>query len=171
MLKTVGYKEAEKMFDNAGKQIKGIAIGFFITQIVVGILVAVTLFVISALADEDAVWIGCLLGGLFTLVATPFAAWFSALILYGFGEIVDTAIANRLNSDGEANIVSEAKPKSTPNAYFSSYKSTKTAPSKTAATSGPAAWTCTCGKVNPPYMSSCSCGKTAREIREMNKPQ
>ena len=63
------------------------------------------------------------------------------------------------------------KPKSTLNAYFSSYKSTKTAPSKTADTSGPAEWTCTCGKVNPPYMSSCSCGKTAREIREMNKTQ
>ena len=111
MLKTVGYKEVEKMFDNAGKQIKGIAIGFFITQIVVGILAAVILFVISALADEDVVWIGCLLGGLFTLVATPFAAWFSALILYGFGEIVDTAIANRLNSDGEASaapVVSQA---------------------------------------------------------------
>ena len=30
-------------------------------------------------------------------------------------------------------------------------------------------WRCTCGKVNPSYMSSCSCGKTAREIREMNK--
>ena len=93
------------MFDNAGKQIKGIAIEFFITQIVVGILAAVTLFVISALADEDAVWIGCLLGGLFTLVATPFAAWFSALILYGFGEMVDTAIANR---QGVASAVSKA---------------------------------------------------------------
>ena len=171
MLKTVGYKEAEKMFNNAGKQIKGIAIEFFITQIVVGILAAVTLFAISALADEDAVWIGCLLGGLFTLVATPFAAWFSALILYGFGEIVDTAIANRLNSDGEAAVVTEAKPKKALSSYFAGYKAEtklQTAPQ------GPAIngqWKCTCGKVNPPYMSSCSCGKTAREIREMNKTQ
>lgn len=27
-------------------------------------------------------------------------------------------------------------------------------------------WTCTCGKVNPQYMSTCSCGKSAREVRE-----
>lgn len=28
-------------------------------------------------------------------------------------------------------------------------------------------WTCTCGQVNPKYMSTCPCGKSAREVREM----
>lgn len=30
-------------------------------------------------------------------------------------------------------------------------------------------WTCTCGKVNPKYLVTCSCGKSAREVREMSK--
>lgn len=50
------------------------------------------------------------------------------------------------------------------------------APAPTSTPSAPAGvmkdgWLCTCGKMNPQYMSSCTCGKTAREIREMNKPQ
>lgn len=153
------------MFDNAGKQIKGIAIGFFITQIVVGILAAVTLFVISALADEDAVWIGCLLGGLFTLVAIPFAAWFSALILYGFGEIVDTAIVNRQEEKVKYVAPPAPKPQMAP---------TKTkAPAIKTVSSAPKArtsckphldqyigknWCCACGEILSQDEKECQCG-------------
>ena len=32
-------------------------------------------------------------------------------------------------------------------------------------------WKCTCGKVNPKYIVTCSCGKSAREVREQKNTQ
>ena len=159
-------------FSNAGGKIKSIICGIFRIEVILTLIAGIIMELIALIN------LICGNGGVFFLrmLAIPVGAalsigalWLFTLMLYGFGEIVDTAITNRLTSDGEAQVVAEAKPKQSLASYFSSYKAGKTAPSKPGNTVGPTEWTCTCGKVNPAYMSSCSCGKTAREIREMNK--
>ena len=161
-------------FGNVGKKIKAIIRGCFYAETGLVIL-SVVVLEIQALIDLLDTGYGEFFG--YMLLIPIIAAlsigilWLSTLMAYGFAEIVDTAVTNRLNSDGEANVVSEGKPKKTLTAYFSGYKAEGT---QQTAPQGPAIngqWKCTCGKVNPPYMSSCACGKTAREIREMNKNQ
>ena len=83
------------MFEDVGKKIKKVAEGYFITLTIIGIITGIVFFFIAADARKEEVWI---ISGLATMVITPFVAWLSSLILYGFGEIVDTAIINRNGS-------------------------------------------------------------------------
>ena len=80
------------MFEDVGKKIKKIAKGYFVASIILGFIIAIVLFVIAANSHDEVLWI---ISGLATMVIIPFVAWLSSLILYGFGEIVDTAIINR----------------------------------------------------------------------------
>ena len=162
-------------FGDVGKKLKDIIRVWFYVEVILTV-VAGAFFEVGALfkllfggGDTELFYIMLVLP--IGVVISILVMWLGTLPFYGFAEIVDTAVTNRLNSDGEANIVSESKPKKTLSSYFAGYKE-ETKPQT--APQGPAIngqWKCTCGKVNPPYMSSCTCGKTAREIREMNKNQ
>ncbi len=74
------------MFEDVGKKIKGVAKGWFALQCVAAFVSGLVLVI----EDEDMV--GAML---LIWVLGPILAWLSSLMLYGFGEIVDTAIINR----------------------------------------------------------------------------
>lgn len=80
------------MFENVGKKIKSVAKGYFITMTVIGVLTGIVLLIISFDSKYEELGV---ISGLLMMVVSPFVAWLSALKLYGFGEMVDTAIINR----------------------------------------------------------------------------
>jgi len=99
---------------------------------------------ISYLADGDYEhrnnWIGwvCLVGGLLSYVSS----WF----IYGFGQLVDDVNALRYERSKVELEKSDITAKET---------------LETLAGKG---WKCTCGKTNPSYTTSCSCGVNKRDI-------
>ena len=68
------------MFKDAGKKIKGIAKGMFVLLCVFG-------FLAGCVIIKESV------AGFIIWIVTPIVAWVFSLFLYGFGEIVDAAIA------------------------------------------------------------------------------
>ncbi|MBE6807389.1 MAG: hypothetical protein E7527_05210 [Ruminococcaceae bacterium] len=74
------------MFKNVGRTIKKVAKWVFAIQCFVVLVVG---FELMRQDDDLAGW------GLLLWIVGPLVAWLSSLLLYGFGEIVDTAIINR----------------------------------------------------------------------------
>lgn len=73
------------MFENAGMKIKTIAKVHLAIQAIASVIIG--LFLLT----EGETLIGdiCFLVGPIILVLGPFVSWVTALLLYGFGEIVD----------------------------------------------------------------------------------
>ena len=80
------------MFENAGKKIKKVAAGYFVVALIVGIVVGIVLSIVGLdrYDGDTLIWVGACM-----TIGAPILAWLSALLMYGFGEIVDTAILNR----------------------------------------------------------------------------
>ena len=74
------------MFENAGNKIKDFAKVWFGIQCAAAVIGGVVL--ISQYRGMGFI-------GLLIIIGGSFVAWIFSLLLYGFGEIVDTAIANR----------------------------------------------------------------------------
>ena len=71
------------MFKNVGKTIKGIAVATFILMCVSAFITGIAMMA----TDEDLIGYGFL-----TWIGGPVAAFIYSCFIYGFGEIVDTAI-------------------------------------------------------------------------------
>ena len=139
------------MFEDVGKKIKKVAKGYFITLTIIGIITGIIFFIIASYAYNEEVWI---ISGLVTIVVTPVVAWFSAIMLYGFGEIVDTAIISRRSG---ATTINASKPTQVKTA-----STTKTAPAKQPTKIDPRAfnpedcWMCkSCGTKNLNSRTTC----------------
>ena len=76
------------MFEDAGKQIKFVALVTFIVECAASVISGIALMA----SDDDLILLGLLI-----FVVGSLLAYVSGLIIHGFGEIVDTAIANRKN--------------------------------------------------------------------------
>ena len=92
------------MYDNIGGKIKGLAKASFIISTIAEVI---TGFVYCSI-DEDLI----LYGLLFMFVA-PIISWVSSWVLYGFGELIDTACEIEQNTRGGAK-KQEAQPKVDP---------------------------------------------------------
>ena len=143
------------MFENAGRKIKSIAKAWFVIQCVAAFVGGIA--VISA--DEDLVLLFLLiLGGGFLV------AWISSLLLYGFGEIVDTAIENRYVRKVAP------QPKTVVNCGNSGVQRVPTQPQAQStaphqAVAGSDSWVCpACKTKNLATRTTCwSCGKSVSE--------
>lgn len=78
------------MFDNAGEKIKAVAKPVFIIGTVVAECIGLIMLVAGL--DHSDILTLC---GIVTMAVGPLLFWLMALVTYGFGEIVDTAIMNR----------------------------------------------------------------------------
>ncbi|MBE6548373.1 MAG: hypothetical protein E7667_05820 [Ruminococcaceae bacterium] len=79
------------LFSNIGKKMKTLACISFIIIMISFIILGLSLIILS-INYSRGILFGC---GLFVIALSPVIAWLSALMLYGFGEIVDTAITLR----------------------------------------------------------------------------
>ena len=65
------------MFNNLGSKIKKISIAFFVVIILCGIIIAISCFSLSPIL------------GILILIATPFLAYLSIIVLYAIGQILE----------------------------------------------------------------------------------
>lgn len=82
----------DKFFANIGKKIMTVSKIFFVLLTIGGVITGI---VFMNWGDEE----GILLG-IGTVIASPFVAYLSTILLYGFGKLVDSAekIENKLNN-------------------------------------------------------------------------
>ena len=93
------------MYNNIGKKIKGLALGFFIVEALAAIIGAIALIA----DDEDLIPIGLLM-----IIFGPLVAWVSSWMLYGFGELIDKTsdiARNTAPTAAKYEIKSEPQPK------------------------------------------------------------
>ena len=152
------------MFDRPGEKIKNFALIFFGLMVLGGLISAITL-----MANES------FFLGLGVLLGTALSAYLSGLFLSGFGELIQSSEENEAHNreilailkNGGASHASPAAP---------------AAPAPVAAqpahaqvpVTGPTAgggvrlengwWRCVCGVENADYVSSCSCGRSKRDV-------
>ena len=87
--------------------------------------------------------------GIIWIVVGPISSWIGTFVLYGFGELIDrvTSIEYKVNILGET-------PEQNEGALSKLMRSNSV--SQTEENNG---WKCQCGRFNPMYVGTCSCGK------------
>lgn len=147
----------EVLFDDVGKKIKKMAIIVFWVEVVSCVILA------FCLGWERNYWGKTeFRAGIFfaLLIGGPLASYCSALILYGFGKLVDQisvlhTVGVSVDGDAASNIetVNAApSPVRTVDRVSDLINNPNQKP-------GGSTWLCSCGRCNPNYMSSCVCGR------------
>ena len=153
------------MFKNVGKTIKGIAVATFILMCVSAFITGIAMMA----TDEDLIGYGFL-----TWIGGPVAAFIYSCFIYGFGEIVDTAIINRKSDEPAAPakvpVVTQYKAQPVPKPAQVNHAPTPTKPQEPkedySAYLG-SKWCSGCGSMLPSTMTECSCG--CRYLGVINK--
>ncbi len=78
------------MFDNIGRKIKNIAIGVFVVEIISGISIGLSIGIKTEW--DNAFW------AIVVIISSPFAAWVSSVLLYGFGQLIENSDMLVVNS-------------------------------------------------------------------------
>lgn len=73
------------MFERAGEKIKNWATTSFYVETIIYVIGAIAMWIVSINDGVDYIW-----GGFVLLIFGPLSAYFTSLLLYGFGELVDT---------------------------------------------------------------------------------
>lgn len=121
--------------NNVGKKIKNL---IFVVMIIEIIACVITGIVVVCVAT-DIWWVG-----LSIAIAGSFFAWFSYILIYAYGELVDKAC-----------LIEEHLKKETSQKTNSCYSTEKVA--------GPNEWKCTqCGSINQNYVGTCGCGQSRK---------
>ncbi len=126
------------MFNNPGEKIKKLAVISFVCGIIISVILA------FALGETFPIIIAILLGG-------PLTAYISSLLLYGFGTLIVNTDSDADNTDSDADNTVSVKN----DALKENFESQNNA--RLMANGG---WTCSCGRVNASYVSTCACGKS-----------
>lgn len=132
----------DSWYENIGGKIK------FLAKVIaiLGAFLSIVFGIALMLWDED-----FLLTGLLIVVLGDIVSWILTWFLYGYGQLIEhTEKMSRYLQKmcGEV-----------PGTYSGSASSVGVNASGTAAPrSTPNSWKCTCGRVNPPYQTSCVCG-------------
>ena len=147
----------EVLFDDVGKKIQKMAIIVFLVDVVSCVVLAFCLGWERNNWGETEFRAGIFFA---ILIGGPLASYTSALILYGFGKLVDKI--------SELHTVGASVDRDVP----SIMAAVNTAPSPVRTVdrisdlidnpnqkSGGNTWLCSCGRCNPNYMSSCVCGR------------
>lgn len=149
------------MYSNAGQSIKKyVEILCRICYALVGIGAGLIFIVGFATSPNPIVAliriiIAALVGGLGFL-----SVWASGLMLYAYGEITDRLISiddklahmKQPEDDTPAAVIAPIHPESAPIYHVPNF-------------SGPT-WTCSCGRINAHYVSSCPCGLNKRDVKK-----
>lgn len=142
------------MFNNPGQKIKNLAIASFIINCLAAVIGGIVLIC------DDYGW-----AGVATIAGGIFIAYVTALLLYGFGELIDkTCDIERhtwaaVKGNPENQLIKNS---------LTSASTVQTQSSNIFRTPKANEWKCTCGKIHQPYESSCICGKTKREVLSGN---
>lgn len=75
------------MYDNVGEKVKVLARIFFVLGVIAAVVGGIAMMAISSTQNEEGA--GLAVGGLFTLLLGPFAAYGLSLPIYAFGELIE----------------------------------------------------------------------------------
>ena len=78
------------MFKNIGRKIKGLAKGVFIAEVILIALAALTMLISNSMVLSRTQIASAIIGTLIIAAVWIFIAWLSVLVLYGFGELIDS---------------------------------------------------------------------------------
>ena len=78
------------MFKNIGRKIKGLAKGVFIAEVILIALAALTMLISYSMVLSRTQIASAIIGTLIIAAVWIFIAWLSVLVLYGFGELIDS---------------------------------------------------------------------------------
>lgn len=78
------------MFKNIGRKIKGLAKGVFIAEVILIALAALTMLISYSMVLSRTQIASAIIGTLIIAAVWIFIAWMSVLVLYGFGELIDS---------------------------------------------------------------------------------
>lgn len=78
------------MFKNIGRKIKGLAKGVFIAEVILIAFAALIMLVSYSMVLSRTQIASAIIGTLIIAAVWIFIAWLSVLVLYGFGELIDS---------------------------------------------------------------------------------
>lgn len=78
------------MFKNIGRKIKGLAKGVFIAEVILIALAALIMLISYSMVLSRTQIASAIIGTLIFAAVWIFIAWLSVLVLYGFGELIDS---------------------------------------------------------------------------------
>ena len=78
------------MFKNIGRKIKGLAKGLFIAEVILIALAALIMLISYSMVLSRTQIASAIIGTLIIAAVWIFIAWLSVLVLYGFGELIDS---------------------------------------------------------------------------------
>lgn len=74
------------LFRNAGAKLKILALVFFVIDILIGVALGVTCFIIGADSYEGYIFI---IIGIAAILISPLIGWLNAIMIYAFGELCE----------------------------------------------------------------------------------
>jgi len=139
------------MFNNVGHKLQIWAKVSFWVELGIASIACLVIWI-----EEESFWLGL------SVLAGSFAtAWFLSLLVYGFGELIETtsSINVKLYKITGSSMPDTTPVYHTPEMYGApSTTYTPAAPYAPTPTNG---WVCVnCGKTNPSYCGTCGCGNT-----------
>lgn len=78
------------MFKNIGRKIKGLAKGVFIAEVILIVFAALIMSISYSMVLSRTQIASAIIGTLIIAAVWIFIAWLSVLVLYGFGELIDS---------------------------------------------------------------------------------
>lgn len=78
------------MFKNIGRKIKGLAKGVFIAEVILIVFAALIMLISNSMVLSRTQIASAIIGTLIFAAVWIFIAWLSVLVLYGFGELIDS---------------------------------------------------------------------------------
>lgn len=79
-------KKNSGLFRNAGAKLKILALVFFVIDILIGVALGVTCFIIGADSYEGYIFI---IIGIAAILISPLIGWLNAIMIYAFGELCE----------------------------------------------------------------------------------
>lgn len=164
------------MYENAGRSIKNVVSIVVLIGYAVSVLGAIAIFIIGLTTGSIGMAILYSIVAIVVGVLGCLGAWLGGLWLYAYGEITDCLIS----IDAKMQKLPQSKedtpaPVSVSHANGSAVRTTAPSPSVHTAVpspsvradvSMPGGWTCSCGRVHAPYVTTCTCGINKREIQQ-----
>ena len=146
------------MFEHPGEKVKSFALIFFWITVIGGGIAAI---VTAIAAGSFWLFLGIALGSLI-------CAYLSGLFLSGFGELIESSQENAATNKQILRKLESSGPDqhpSAPSPVPAQQRAARSTPTPTAASGAPAGkWRCDCGRINENYVSSCTCGRSKREV-------
>ena len=147
------------MYENAGGILKNAGSTIRVSGCIASGVLAFGLFILSSHLDSTVLEVTTVVSAIIIFVIGCLISWFSGLLLYAFGEVVD-----RLGSI-DVNVRHLSSNNASAPAPVSVNPTTRSVVESAPRTSAPTPsnWTCPCGRVNAAYVGTYTCGKSKRD--------